>query len=314
MPLPARVDYALPASLRATLAAGPSGRHVAPLDPARAVLLVHDMQRYFLRAFADDCAAYRGAVTATARLLDAARGAGVPVVYTAQPGDQHPDDRGLMTQVWGPGITAAADDVDVVAELAPRDGDVVLVKHRYSAFVRSDLDDRMRAWGRDQLVVTGVYGHIGVLATATDAFMRDLAPYVVGDALADFSLADHERTLAVARSVGAVVLGADDAVAALTAPSDATPAAWLPWLRDAVARALGDDGDAREIAARLVDDPAADVFEAGLDSLRCFALLDDLADVGLDVDFTDLVQHGSLGVVLDRITAAGLPAPAAAHA
>jgi hypothetical protein len=50
--------------------------------------------------------------------------------------------------------------------------------------VRTDLSTRMG--GRDQLIIVGVYAHIGVLATALDPFMRDIQPFVVADAVADF--------------------------------------------------------------------------------------------------------------------------------
>ncbi|CDI94963.1 phenazine biosynthesis protein PhzD [Pseudomonas aeruginosa PA38182] len=52
---------------------------------------------------------------------------------------------------------------EVVEELAPGPDDWLLTKWRYSAFFHSDLLQRMRAAGRDQLVLCGVYAHVGVL-------------------------------------------------------------------------------------------------------------------------------------------------------
>jgi bifunctional isochorismate lyase/aryl carrier protein len=104
----------------------------------------------------------------------------------------------------------------IVDALSPVRGDVVLEKHRYSAFQRGDFADRLRAAGRDQLVVTGIYAHIGCLLTAADAFMRDVEPFVVADAVADFSRRDHDAALAyVAGCCGAVTTTAR-VVAALT--------------------------------------------------------------------------------------------------
>ncbi len=77
--------------------------------------------------------------------------------------------RGLLTDFWGRGMRTEAADREVVAELAPVEGDWTLTKWRYSAFFRSDLLKRLRAAGRDQLVLCGVYAHVGVLATALDA-------------------------------------------------------------------------------------------------------------------------------------------------
>lgn len=163
------------------------------IEPSRAVLLVHDMQEHFVRPFERDQEPLRTVVPNIAALLTAARAAGVPVVYTAQPGDQDPEERALLTDFWGPGL--APENEAIIDELAPADDDVLLTKWRYSAFAKSDLADRMRAWGRDQLVIAGIYAHIGIMTTALDAFMRDVQPYVVRDAVADFSAAEHVRAL-----------------------------------------------------------------------------------------------------------------------
>ncbi|MCA0155086.1 isochorismatase family protein [Tsukamurella sp. M9C] len=163
------------------------------VDPARSVLLIHDMQEHFVGPFERDAEPLRTVVPNIVALRAAARAAGVPVVYTAQPGDQDPEERALLTDFWGPGLKTA--NQDIIGELTPADDDVLLTKWRYSAFAKSDLAERMRAWGRDQLVIAGIYAHIGIMTTALDAFMRDVQPYVVRDAVADFSAEDHANAL-----------------------------------------------------------------------------------------------------------------------
>lgn len=91
----------------------------------------------------------------------------------------------------------------------PRDGDTLLTKWKYSAFVRTDLLERLREQGRDQLVVTGVYAHIGVLMTARYAWMRDVQAFVVADAVADFSEREHRMALEWAAGRCAVVTTTD---------------------------------------------------------------------------------------------------------
>ncbi|MFI1051488.1 isochorismatase family protein [Streptomyces griseoruber] len=165
-------------------------------DPRRAVLLVHDMQEYFLSPFPRTLA---DAVVRNAALLRERCGQlGVPVAYTAQPGGMTPEERGLLADFWGPGMRTSPEHRRVVAELEPAAGDWEFTKWRYSAFARTDLLGRMREHGRDQLIVCGVYAHVGVLMTAVDAFTHDIRPFVAADAVADFTAAHHRLALTYA--------------------------------------------------------------------------------------------------------------------
>lgn len=184
----------------------PKPRAPWKLERERAALLIHDMQNYFLRIFHAEAAPIAPAIANIAALAGAARAAGVPVFYTAQEGNQDRRDRGLQADLWGPGMSAAPEHQPVIEVLAPEEGDFVLVKHRYSAFQRSNLETLMRARGRDQLIICGVYAHIGCTLTAADAFMRDIEPFMAADALADFSRAKHDLALSYAADVCAVPL------------------------------------------------------------------------------------------------------------
>ncbi|MDA2806198.1 isochorismatase family protein [Nocardiopsis suaedae] len=183
------------------------------VDPGRAVLLVHDMQEFFLRPLPE--AVRTPLVKAAAGLRDAAVAAGAPVAYTAQPGGMSEAQRGLLRDFWGPGMRVAPEDREVVPQVAPAEGDWMLTKWRYSAFHATDLAALMRRSGRDQLVLCGVYAHVGVLATAIDSFTNDIETFLVGDAVADFSAEHHRMALRYAADRCAVVLTAQDAVRAL---------------------------------------------------------------------------------------------------
>ncbi|MFB7653651.1 MULTISPECIES: isochorismatase family protein [unclassified Streptomyces] len=186
------------------------GGHDLPANTARwtvradrAVLLVHDMQRYFLRPIADSQRAEL--IGNVALLREGCERQGIPVAFTAQPGSMTREQRGLLMDFWGPGMRLDAEDRAVTGELAPRPRDWALTKWRYSAFFRSGLLARMRAEGRDQLILCGVYAHIGVLATAVDAFTQDIQTFLVADAVADFSAEEHRLALAYAARRCAVV-------------------------------------------------------------------------------------------------------------
>ncbi|WP_347267828.1 isochorismatase family protein [Paracoccus sp. (in: a-proteobacteria)] len=180
----------------------------------RLALLVHDMQRYFCRPYPAG-APLAPAVANIASLIHAARGAGVPVFYTAQKGDQFRPDRGLQADLWGPGMEARPEHEQILPELAPGPGDLVLVKHRYSAFQRTNLEVMLRARGRDQMMICGIYAHIGCMATAVEAFQRDIEAFAVADAQADFSREKHDMAMAWIAATCGVVLSTRQAQATL---------------------------------------------------------------------------------------------------
>ncbi|MFI6804697.1 isochorismatase family protein [Streptomyces luteogriseus] len=172
--------------------------------PERAVLLVHDMQRYFLNALPNPLRTEL--VHNAAMLRKRCAALGVPVAYTAQPGRMTDEQRGLLKDFWGPGMRTDPADREVTPELAPAEGDWTFTKWRYSAFFRSDLLERMRASGRDQLVLCGVYAHVGVLATALEAFTNDIQTFLVADAVGDFSENHHRLALDYAAQRCAMVV------------------------------------------------------------------------------------------------------------
>lgn len=196
--IPANAAYAMP-----TAGELPENTARWTLEPDRAVLLVHDMQRYFLRPFPQP---FRDELVGTiAWLRRRCDQLGIRVAYTAQPGRMSERERGLLKDFWGPGMRTDPADREVVGPLAPSEGDWLFTKWRYSAFFGSDLLDRMRADGRDQLLLCGVYAHVGVLATAVDAFSHDIRTFLAADAVADFSARYHRMALEYAAERCAVV-------------------------------------------------------------------------------------------------------------
>ncbi|MEV7771022.1 isochorismatase family protein [Kitasatospora sp. NPDC086791] len=191
MGLPRIPSYPMPAAAEL-----PANRVAWTVDPARAVLLVHDLQNHFLDAYDAEAEPVPELLANVAWLAKAAGAAGVPVVYSAQLGGQSPAERGLQQDFWGPGIPDDPRATAIAAAVAPAPGDTVLTKWKYSAFVRTELERMLRERGRDQLVIAGVYAHIGVQATACDAWMRDIRAFVVADAVADFGPAEHRAALA----------------------------------------------------------------------------------------------------------------------
>ena len=286
MSIPRIAGYPMPAS-----SAFPENRVNWNADPARAVLLIHDLQEYFLDFYDNSAAPIPELIANVLALRNACDAAGIPVVYTAQPAQQSAEDRGLLTEFWGPGLPARPERASVVVELAPRAQDVVLTKWRYSAFVRSDLRERMQAWGRDQLIVCGVYAHIGVLMSCGDAFMQDVQPILVGDAVADFSADRHAMALEYVAQRCGVVRSLESVCAALgTVTAQVLPASPAA-LRSEIATLL-------ELPE---DDPGLDdnLMYAGLDSIRLMSLVERWRSARHTLSFVDLAEQPTLSAWWD---------------
>ncbi|MGY3861002.1 isochorismatase family protein [Aeromonas lacus] len=261
----------------------PTGRVNWPFEPGRAALLVHDMQHYFVDFYGPDNPLINQVIDHIATLIRQARALGMPVVYTAQPAEQSQADRALLNDMWGPGLTRAPERQPIVPALAPEPQDTVLTKWRYSAFCRSPLAELMAQWGRDQLVICGIYGHIGVMQTAVDAFMRDIRPFLVADAIADFSREDHLLALSyVSRNAGRVITVAEVMAVASKRP-----------LTRELLRA--------QVLARLPaemqhEQPTEDdnLLDYGLDSLAVMGLVEEWRQQGLVVELAELSRIPTL--------------------
>lgn len=255
------------------------------VDAQRAVLLVHDMQNYFVNFYGREQEPVLSLLKQIRALTDLCRTQNIPVVYTAQPPDQKPEDRALLTDFWGSGLTRQNHATAIVDELKPESQDIQYTKWRYSAYQRTALQQDMQAWGRDQLIVCGIYAHIGILATALEGFMRDIQTFVVADAVADFSAQDHTMALTyIAQRCGKV----ESLTALRQALSDAHPRTELslPSLKKDIA----------EILMMPESDIRADdnLMDLGLDSIRLMALVETWRKQGARVDFADLAEAATL--------------------
>lgn len=185
------------------------------LDPAKAVLLVVDMQNDFVLPDAPmEVAAARQRVPAVAALVARAREAGVPVIYTQHVlydgFDVSPLETTQLPHLKTAGMRAGTPGVEIIAELAPLPGEVVIPKHRYDAFYNTRLETVIRnIRGRnvaDSVIITGTVTSVCCESTARSAFMRDLRVFFVDDATGGFDDASHRATLAtIDRVFGKVV-------------------------------------------------------------------------------------------------------------
>jgi nicotinamidase-related amidase len=153
--------------------------------PKRAVIVIDMLNDFVTGALANP--AGQEITPRLATLLDHARRAGWLVVYANDahlPGD--PEER-----VWGPHALAGTPGADVIPELAPQPGDVVLPKRFYSSFYETGLASLLRQNGVEEVVLVGQHTNICVRHTSSDAFNNFFAISVPRDGVAMFRLPDH---------------------------------------------------------------------------------------------------------------------------
>jgi ureidoacrylate peracid hydrolase len=211
-------------------AAVPSGADglTAWIAPARTALLIVDMQTDFALAegamgrSGADLAAVPAALTAASRLVDAARGAGAPVVFlglTTSPEDD--------SAAWGERFRRQGGDPGASLALCrtgtrgaafvgpiPRAGEPVVRKLRYSGFFRTDLDTQLQRLGVDTLVIAGLTTDCCVDCTARDAFHLDYHVFVASDACAAYDADLHAASLKGLAQNCAILVTSDDVVGA----------------------------------------------------------------------------------------------------
>jgi len=149
-----------------------------PLEPpslAASTLVMIDCQNTYTRGVME-LDGVSAALDEAAALLDRARTAGIPIIHI-----QHSDGPGSLYDIAG-------ESGAIVSQVAPRDGEVVVVKQYPNSFVQTDLDERLKAMGATNLVLAGFMTHMCVNSTARGAFNLGYAPTVVAAATATRAL------------------------------------------------------------------------------------------------------------------------------
>jgi ureidoacrylate peracid hydrolase len=196
------------------------------IEPARTAVIVVDMQNDFgsdggMMALAGiDISGNRAVIPQTARVLAAARQAGILVVYLKMAFRADLSDAGApdapnwlkhlplhagedTTTPHGTASRILVRDTwntDIVAELQPEPADVVLYKHRYSGFYETDLDKVLESRSINSLIFTGWTTSVCVESTVRDAMFRDYSCLVLEDCTAEpigkgLPRSNHEASL-----------------------------------------------------------------------------------------------------------------------
>jgi nicotinamidase-related amidase len=169
------------------------------LDPRQTALIVIDLQ---IRIVGLETAPRSGAdvVRQSMRLADAFRDTGgqVVIVQVERPGEDHQP----------PGS-------ELVDEMVPRDGDLLITKHTWGAFHETGLHEELRSRGVDTLVLTGIATNFGVESTARAADELGYRVVLAEDAMAGLDAESHDFAVRKIFPGLGTVCSADDVLAAL---------------------------------------------------------------------------------------------------
>jgi bifunctional isochorismate lyase/aryl carrier protein len=268
-------------------------------DPKRSALLIHDMENYFLDKFDQKASPFTELVHHIQQLKTECERLNIPVIYSAQPGGQTRDERGLLQDFWGNGVPNNEEKTAIHSSVKMTENDILLTKWRYSAFKQTNLLTMLREKDRDQLIICGVYAHIGCLMTAGEAFMEDIQPFIMTDAMADFSADYHRMAVTyVAERCGVVrataqLLDEWKNTAAVQATSP------LPKTKESLLHQVAETMDESASSLTLSDN----LIEKGLDSIRIMSLVEKWRQEGATVTFTDLAEQPTLDQWWNLLTA-----------
>jgi ureidoacrylate peracid hydrolase len=225
------------------------------VDPRRTAVLVVDMQNdfgaeggMFARA-GIDISGIQAAIAPTARVLAAARSARLPIVYLKMAFRPDLSDAGAPDSPnWmkhlpmraGEKVTAPDGldsrilirdtwNTDIVPELTPQLGDVVIYKHRFSGFYETELDDVLKRRHVENLIFTGCTTSVCVESTLRDAMYRDYRCILLEDCTAEavganLPRSNHEASLLVIEVLFGWIATSSSVISALQGQSAPAPA------------------------------------------------------------------------------------------
>lgn len=193
-------------------------------DPNRVALLCIDFQRDFVEpggfgeSLGNDVSRLRTAIAPTQAVLAEFRRRGWPVIHTreghrADLGDLFPAkrDRGnpsLRIGEEGPMgrlLVRGSTGHDIIPELAPIEGEVVLDKPGKGSFYATDLETILRAKNIAQLVVTGVTTEVCVQSTVREANDRGFESLILSDCTGSYFPEFHASALEMFAAQGAII-------------------------------------------------------------------------------------------------------------
>lgn len=204
------------------------------IDISRTALVIIDMQRDFIEpggfgsSLGNDVSLLRKAIAPCQQLLAAAREAGLCVIHTreghrADLTDAHPAKvlrgdpscrigaRGPMGRI----LIRGEPGHDIIPELYPIDGEIVIDKPGKGAFYQTDIELILTTRGIDTLLVCGVTTEVCVHTTIREGNDRGYRCIAVSDCCASYFNEFHEVGLRMIKAQGGIFGWITDSLAVI---------------------------------------------------------------------------------------------------
>ncbi len=205
-------------------------------DPATTALVIIDMQRDFVEpggfgeALGNDVTPLQAVIAPCRRMLDAARKAGMMVIHTREghspdladcPPSKIVRGRGAK-RIGDPGpmgriLVRGEHGHDIVSELAPKPGEVVVDKPGKGAFCATDLDHILHNRGIKSLIVCGVTTEVCVNTTVREANDRGYECVVLADCVGSYFPEFQRVALEMIKAQGGIFGWVSDSTKAIAA-------------------------------------------------------------------------------------------------
>ena len=125
-------------------------------------------------------------------LAEAYRQTGYPVIYS---NDAHVVEIDAEFAVWGPHAVEGTEGAQVIPELTPEKGDIIVPKRRYSGFTGTDLHLRLQELKVDTVVITGLHTNMCLRHTSYDAYVHGYSIIIPEDCADAFDQQQHDDGL-----------------------------------------------------------------------------------------------------------------------
>jgi nicotinamidase-related amidase len=169
-----------------------------------ALLIIDMLNDFVLKGAPLEVPDTRKIILTIKREIQRARKNNTPVIYMC---DAHKRNDVEFTKFgWPAHAVSGTRGAEVVKDLKPRRGDMVLTKKTYSSFYRTRLQNILKISGVDTLRLTGCVTHICIFVAAYEAVLRDYKVNVVKRGIAGISQEDHDAALRIMKNVLGVKL------------------------------------------------------------------------------------------------------------